>query len=538
VRRRLVSGSAIVVLAAVLAADAADMVTSTYDSVAALLGLDLLAAAGLCFAATWALARGRPLVSATAAGLAAVAVLGDSLVGHSADGSVVQSLGFAAAPLLPPLLALAAAEPSHAARRAALAALCITGAVCAFAACALYDPFTDLACQRTCAANPILVADAPGVLAAARAVEAAAVAAWCLMALRGSRLVALGVALTGARLAASTDDVHRAGPRVLHAAAAIGALLIAAELGRGLRWLPRTRDRLDRLLRDLRVTDEQGLEQCLQTATGDRSLRLAYRHPDRDVHIDASGAPALLDAGLRTEIRRHGQTLAVLTHASTSVDVGAALGPAAALALDNERVAAATRYDVEVLRETSARLVALGDAERRRIERNLHDGAQQGLVAVALALRLAQMRDPSPVVDEALMGLERIAAEVRAVAHGIHPAVLAGEGLGPALRSLAHETGTHVDARLGALRRLPEAIEVTLYAAVREVLGGARAARVQATLDGQWLIATITADGWAGDPTLLPVRDRVRALGGELVVHGAIRVRVSLPLAPSMRLPG
>ena len=536
-RRRLVTGSAILVLAALLAADAAARVASTYDSVPALLGLDLLAAAGLCFVATWALARGRPLMTATAAGLAAVAVLGDSLIGRSANGSVVQSLGFAAAPLLAPLLALSTVERSPPARRAVLVALWITGAVCAFAACALYNPFTDLACQRTCATNPILLADAPGVLTAARAVEAAAVAAWCLMALRGSRLIALGVALTGARLLASTDDVHHAGSRVLHAAAAIGAVLMAVELARGLRWLPRTRDRLDRLLRDLRVTDEQGLEQCLRTATGDRSLRLVYRHPDRDVHIEASGVPALLDAGPRTEIRRNGQTLAVLTHTSTATDVGAALGPAAALALDNERLAAATHYDVDVLRETSGRLVALGDAERRRIERNLHDGAQQGLVAVGLALRLVHMRDPSPIVAEALTGIEQIAAEVRAVAHGIHPAVLAGEGLGPALRSLAQETATSVDIQLGTIGRLPEAIEVTLYAAAREVLSGARAARVQAALDGRRLVATITADQWAGDPTLLPVRDRVRALGGELIVDGAIRVRVSLPLTARLPLP-
>jgi signal transduction histidine kinase len=531
-KRRFISGAAIFVLAAVLAVDAAGMVGNTYDSIAALLGLDLLAAAGLCSVAVWALSRGRPLASATATGLAAAAVLGDSLIGRSAEGSVVQSLGFAAAPLLPALLALGARRSSRGPSRAFLGAVWIAGAGCAFAACALYNPFTDLACQRTCAANPILLADVSGVLTVARAVEAAAVAGWCLMALRGSRLSALGVALAATRLLAGTDDVQHVGPRVLHGAAAVGALLVAAEIGRELRWLPRTRDRLDRLLRDLRVTDEQGLEQCLRSATGDGSLRLVYRHPDRGVYIEASGAPAT-PLGLQTEIRRNGQTLAVLTHASTTIDVGAALGPAAALALDNERFAAATRYDVEVLRETSARLVALGDAERQRIERNLHDGAQQGLVAVGLALRLVQMHDPSPIVEDALEGLEQIAAEVRAVAHGIHPAVLAGEGLGPALRSLAHETGTSIDAQLDTIGRLPEAIEVTLYAAAREVLGGTRKARVEARREEQWLLAAITADEWSGDASLLPIRDRVRALGGELIVDGAITLRMRLPLAAS-----
>ena len=185
-----------------------------------------------------------------------------------------------------------------------------------------------------------------------------------------------------------------------------------------------------------------------------------------------------------------------------------------------------------MLQVTSTRLVALGDAERRRIERNLHDGAQQRLVAAALALRLAQVRDPAIDVDDALTGLDRVVAEVRAVAHGIHPEVLATEGLGPALTTLAHEIGTPMDLRLEAIGRLPEAIEITVYAAAQEILTSGHRTVVDMSARDGWAQAIIRTDGWEGQSAFVSLRDRVRTLGGELTVSGALHVVLRLPLDP------
>jgi signal transduction histidine kinase len=502
---------------------------AAYDVVPGLLVLDLVAAAALCAVAVWALARGRPLAGAAALGLAAACLLADALVGRGRDGSVAQTLGFAAVPLLVPLLAEAAGAP-----RVARMALWVSGAVCAVAVCSFYDPFLDLSCRRTCAENPILIAHAPSVADAARAAAVLTTIAWCaLAARRRTAVIVLGVALAAPRLAVGVDDPTRPGLRALHLAAAVGALAVAAAVAHDLARLPRTRSRLGRLLRDLRLANALGLERCLREATGGGALRLVYQHPDRPVRIDATGAPVTDDrlaSGKRIDIRRRGLTLATLLHAPE--DIAAAFGPAAALALDNERLTAARRYDLQVLQVTSTRLVALGDAERRRIERNLHDGAQQRLVAAALALRLAKVRDPAIDVDDALTGLDYVVAEVRAVAHGIHPEVLATEGLGPALTTLAHEVGTPMDLRLEAIGRLPDAIEITVYATAQEILISGHRTVVDVSVRDAWAQTIIRTDGWQGPSEFPSLSDRVRTLGGELTVSGALHLVLRLPLDP------
>jgi signal transduction histidine kinase len=530
---RLAVASVVIVLVVGAAANATTVSAfgpaAAYDVLPGLLVLDLVAATALCAVAVWALARGRPLARAAGLGLAAACLLADALIGGGTHGSVAQTLGFAAVPLLVPLLAEAADAP-HVVR----IALWIAGAVCAFAVCCFYDPFLDLSCRRTCAENPILITHAPGVAEAARIAGGLATIAWCALALRRrTAVIVLGVALAAMRLAVGVDDATRPGLRALHLAAAIGALAVAAAVAHDLLRLRRTRGRLGRLLRDLSLADEWGLERCLREATGGGALRLVYHHPDRPVRIDATGAPVLDDwlaTGKRIDIRRRGLTLATLLHAPE--DIAAALGPAAALALDNERLTAARRYDLHMLRATSTRLVELGDAERRRIERNLHDGAQQRLVASALVLRLAQLREPAIDLEDALTGLDRVVAEVRAVAHGIHPLVLATEGLGPALTTLAHETGTPIDVRLEAVARLPEAIEITLYAAAQEVLTGGHSTVVDVSAREGWVQASIRTDGWQAQSELRSLHDRVRTLGGELTFSGQLEVVLRLPLDP------
>jgi predicted ATPase/signal transduction histidine kinase len=201
-----------------------------------------------------------------------------------------------------------------------------------------------------------------------------------------------------------------------------------------------------------------------------------------------------------------------------------------------------------------ARIVAAADQARRRIERDLHDGAQQRLVTLALYLREAQAAAPSELsgqlgkaVAEATSALD----ELRETARGIHPAILADGGLRPALKALAGRSPVPIDLHIHADERLPEPVEVSAYYVVAEALtNAAKHARasavvVEAEIDGDLLRVTVRDDGiggarLAGSTGLAGLKDRVEALGGRIVLHSprgaGTSLRAELPLTAS-RLP-
>jgi signal transduction histidine kinase len=181
------------------------------------------------------------------------------------------------------------------------------------------------------------------------------------------------------------------------------------------------------------------------------------------------------------------------------------------------------RGQLDELRASRARIVAAGDAERRRLERDLHDGAQQRLVAVGLALR---MLAPSPQVDSAQAALQETIAELRAVAHGIFPAVLADEGLAAAIEALADDE----PLRVGTLprERMPPPVESAAYFVVAEAVRRAGAAQVSAARRDGLLVVDVTADH-VPEP-LADLEDRVGAADGTLEVDGRT-LRVELPCA-------
>ncbi len=179
-----------------------------------------------------------------------------------------------------------------------------------------------------------------------------------------------------------------------------------------------------------------------------------------------------------TEIEHDGGRVAAIIHDAALLEepeLVRAAGAAAGLALRNERLDAELRARYEELRASRARLVAAGDAARRRIERDLHDGAQQHLVSLALTLRMARSAaEPGSAASELLDGaideLKLGLAELRELARGIHPAVLTERGLEPALEGLAARAPFPVSVHAELDDRLPPEIESAAYFIVSEAL--------------------------------------------------------------------
>ena len=182
--------------------------------------------------------------------------------------------------------------------------------------------------------------------------------------------------------------------------------------------------------------------------------------------------------------------------------------------------------------ESRARVAKAGDDMRRRIERDLHDGAQQRLVALALKLRSYESTVPAELAElltEVACGLDEVLGELRELAHGIHPAVLSQGGLGPALKSLARRAPVPVEVNLQAPERPPERIEVAVYYIVAEALTNiakhaqAAAAVVNVRAIDGVVRVSVSDDGVGGaDPSrgsgLVGLRDRVDTLGGTLTL--------------------
>ncbi|TXL61412.1 histidine kinase [Aeromicrobium terrae] len=223
---------------------------------------------------------------------------------------------------------------------------------------------------------------------------------------------------------------------------------------------------------------------------------------------------------------------------------------AASLALDNERLKAQLRAELLEARLSRARILDAGDRELQRVERNLHDGAQQRLVGLSLTFRLASRRaadDPelTALLDDAARELSDAIAELRELTRGIHPAIVEDTGLRGALESLAERPGLPVDLQVDLPERLPEAVEVAAYYLVAEALtnvnkhASATRVSVQAYVADDVLHISVRDDGAGGaEPSagsgLQGLADRIGALGGvfELVSPPAsgTTVTAALPL--------
>jgi signal transduction histidine kinase len=300
------------------------------------------------------------------------------------------------------------------------------------------------------------------------------------------------------------------------------------------------------------------LQDALARALRDPSLTLAYWLPDFGTYADLDGRPVRLpqqsDTRATTLIDLDGEHVAALLHDPLLEDEPEllhAVTAAAGIALENGRLHAELRARLEELRGSRARIVEAGQQERQRLERNLHDGAQQRLIALSLELSLLKDRlreDPESFtrLEQARREITTSLEELRDVARGIHPAVVSGHGLEVALESLAARASVPVQLSVQVAGRLPEQVEMAAFYLVSESLANiakhanATSATIEiAQNDGQ-IVVEILDDGVGGADTergsgLRGLADRVEALEGRLRVWspngGGTRLRAEIPCA-------
>jgi signal transduction histidine kinase len=296
---------------------------------------------------------------------------------------------------------------------------------------------------------------------------------------------------------------------------------------------------------------------ALRTALRDPSLEVAYWVAEYDTYADRDGRaielPAVASRATTLIDRDDGTHLAALVHDVSLRDEPElldAVTAAAGFALENSRLHAELRARLEELKGSRARIIEATQTERKRLERDLHDGAQQRLVALSLELGLLEERlagEPErEALDQARREVTESLRELRELASGIHPAIVTGHGLAVALKTLAARAQVPVRLTVDLDGRLPERQEVAAYYVISESLTNvAKYARAHSAavdvrhLDGQ-LLVEIVDDGIGGADTrsgsgLRGLADRVEALGGRLRIWspdgGGTRVEAEIPCA-------
>jgi signal transduction histidine kinase len=304
----------------------------------------------------------------------------------------------------------------------------------------------------------------------------------------------------------------------------------------GIAWSRLHRPQASELVVDL-STEAADMRTRLARALEDPTLEVAYRLDDGR-YVDAAGhaieLPRQRDRAV-TALASGGEEIAVLVHDPALLDepeLVESVRATASLVLENERLAAQVRSQLVEVRASRTRIVAAADAERHRIERNLHDGAQQRLVALSMSLGLEASR-----ADEGAAGslsraqdeVEQAIGELRALARGIHPTLLRDEGLEAAIVSLARRTPLPVTVEGSAPASIPDTVELAAYFVVAEALtnvvkhSSATDAAVILVHD-EGTLRVIVRDNGVGGAHIAPeaglagLRDRLEALEARLAI--------------------
>jgi signal transduction histidine kinase len=305
----------------------------------------------------------------------------------------------------------------------------------------------------------------------------------------------------------------------------------------GIGWSRFRRPQASDLVVELRSEAATTMRERLARALGDPTLDVAYRLGDGR-YVDAGGRaielPQRADRAV-TAVAVRGEEIAALVHDPALLDEPAlveSVRATAALVLENERLAAEVRSQLAEVRASRGRIVAAADAERRRIERNLHDGAQQRLVTLSVALGLEASRADraaADVLSRAQDEVEQAIGELRELARGIHPTLLRDEGLTAAVKALARRAPLPVTVESSVRDRLTDPVELAAYFVVSEALtnvvkhASASEASVRLEREAATLRVTVTDDGVGGaritpESGLAGLRDRLEALDATLSI--------------------
>lgn len=351
-------------------------------------------------------------------------------------------------------------------------------------------------------------------------------------------------------------DLSDAGVRLNDWSYDLAFTLIPVAFMAGMLQVRLLRGPIGRLVDELDEPEGSDLQPIIARALGDPTAEIFY-HVDGDAGLtDALGRPAFpvaTDGRALTTLSHRGMPLGVLVHDAGLLgqpELVASVCSAAGLALANERLRAQLRAQLAEVEASRARIVQATDAARRQVERDLHDGAQQRLVALRLQLRMgAALAAAGSLEQEAFLRsateLDAAIAELRELANGIHPSVLSDEGLGPALEVLVQRSQLPVALDCQLEGRLSEQIEAAAYFLVSEALSNA-AKHAHATrivvraVDSQGELVVSVEDNGVGGASLeggtglLGLRDRVDAAGGRMTVasvgSGGSAVHASFPV--------
>jgi signal transduction histidine kinase len=375
-----------------------------------------------------------------------------------------------------------------------------------------------------------------------------------------------GVALMSTLAVAVVNDLLGTSTSIVTAPSVVSLVAFAALPWAFVLGLLRTRysraGAVGDLVERLNATGIEGesLRDALADALGDRSLALAYGSRGSERYVDAHGQPVELPPPTSrsravTEIERESLPVAAIVHDAALLDepgLVRAAGAAAALALENERLEAELKARVAELQVSRAKVIEVGMAERRALERNLHDGAQQRLVALSLQLGLARTKlrtDPDiaeRILEGARVELANALEELRELARGIHPAILTDRGLPAALEALAGRAPVPVEIEEVPEGRMPTPVEAVAYFVVAESLtnmakyADAEYATVRILRENGYAVVEIEDNGIGGaDPSagsgLRGLADRLAALDGRLEVDSppgvGTTVRARIPCA-------
>ncbi len=470
----------------------------------------------------------------------------------------------------PLLLHLVLAFPSGQLRskgaRVLAVAVYLEAALTALGRAVFRDPFFDPNCWDNCTDNVFLVRSLPRLargiheidlwFTAAAAAALVIVCTWRLAAAsvpaRRTLWPALagGIALAAATIAHSVT-LYRISPESPSNGAFLSIFVLGCVslivIALGLLWVILgarfQRRSVARIVADLGEAAPPGsLEPALARAMGDPELQIAYWLPASQRYVDGRGRPVdepgPTSGRAVTPLVRGGQRVALVAHSAAFAELEREIGAAVRLALENERLQAEVLAQLHDVRVSRTRIVETGDAERRRLERDLHDGAQQRLLALSYDLRVGRAAAEGDVETASLFaaaaGEARAAlGELRDLAHGIHPAILTEAGLGPALATLADAAPLAVEIGETTEDRYAAAVETAAYFVVAEAIDDAARrdatyAAVSAPRRDERLVVNVQDDGSERTSTMVHLADRVGAVGGSLEVDPTT-VRAEIP---------